>query len=159
MINNYENNLQTIKYHLECGQRQFLIIFALCDSDDLRESIILNLYKSCTISIRRIDLIESNNNILSTIQICTKDELTEYLMICGLELIKDVETTLINLNNDREFFPKQPILIWINNQISNALFRMAPDFRNWSTVLIDFNNTDIISNQVKSNDTIRKTFV
>ncbi|NEP13548.1 MAG: hypothetical protein F6K14_25755 [Symploca sp. SIO2C1] len=132
-----EQSLQELNFEIEMSQGEFKLILARCNYSALRNSMVQELQKTCSIEIREIVLTPSTKKLYSTIQEQLGDEQPTAVMVLGLESVKDIEQLLTSMNSVREEFRKHchfPLILWLNDEISRKLTLLAPDFKSWGTL-------------------------
>jgi tetratricopeptide (TPR) repeat protein len=63
------------------------------------------------------------------------------LLILGFESLTDLDQVLTSANQVREEFRKHfqfPVVLWVNDRVLQKLTQLAPDFKAWATISIQF---------------------
>ncbi|NER51953.1 MAG: hypothetical protein F6J92_35990, partial [Symploca sp. SIO1A3] len=121
----------------EMSQGQFKLILAHCNYGSLRQQMVQRLQEISSVPIREIVLQSSVKKLYFTIREQVGDEEPPALMILGLESVSEINQLLISMNSVREEFRKHcrfPLVLWINDEISQKLSRSAPDVTSWGTL-------------------------
>jgi WD40 repeat protein/tetratricopeptide (TPR) repeat protein len=132
-----EQSLQDLVWAIEMSEGQFSLILVRCNYVGLREQMVRRLREICPVPIREIVLKPPVKKLYSTIRERLGDEIPSAVMVFGLELVSDIDHLLISMNSVREEFRKYfpfPLVLWINDEISRKLTRLAPDFKSWGTL-------------------------
>ncbi|MBD2414272.1 hypothetical protein FACHB389_23240 [Nostoc calcicola FACHB-389] len=133
-----EHSLQTLLRAITFSQGEFLLILLRCNYAVLRQDIVQRLHELSPIKIREITLPASVKTLYTSISEELGDEQPSALMVFGLESVKDIDTVLTSANQVREEFRKNfplPVVLLVNDQVLQKLIRLAPDFKNWSTII------------------------
>ncbi|HBB33868.1 MAG TPA: hypothetical protein DC064_19240, partial [Cyanobacteria bacterium UBA9273] len=132
-----EQSLQELAWAIEMSEGQFSLIFARCNYTALRKQMIQRLREICSVPIREILLKPPVQKLYSTIRQQLGDEMPSAVMVCGLDGVSDIDHLLTSMNSVREEFRKNcpfPLVLWIDDEISRKLTRLAPDFKSWGTL-------------------------
>lgn len=130
-----ERSLQELAWLIEASLGQFSLILANCNDADLRESIIQQLQKICSVEIQLVNLKPSDKTLYTAIRMQLGNRPPSVLMVLGLEVVEDIEEVLMSANRVREEFRKTfafPLVLWVNNETLGKLMRLAPDLENWA---------------------------
>jgi len=138
IIADNEACLQELAWAIEMSQGQFSLMLARCNYVNFRESLAQRLREICSCEIREIVLSASTQKLYTAVKESLGDEQPPgALMISGLESVDNIDHLLTSMNQVREEFRKNyafPLIIWINDEISRRLIRLAPDFQSWTTL-------------------------
>ncbi len=137
--------LSELAFALEASAGTFSLIFARCNYDGLRSQILEQLHKRAGIQIQEIQLPTWEKHLWRAISDAVQEDRPESLMVLGLESSKHSEDMLRGANRDREIFQEHfpfPLILWIDDDILQKLFRFAPDFKNWTGASVHFELPD-----------------
>lgn len=130
---------------ISLAQEQFSLILANCNSYPLRQQAIRKLKEISPIPLIEINLHPSVNSLFNMIQDAVQGKQPSAMMIMGLESVVELDELFSAANMMRDEFSKNfsfPIVLWINDEISYTLRKVAPDFRNWAAPPIRFFEAD-----------------
>lgn len=133
-----QNSLEDLAWGIENGQGQFFLKLAHCNYAELREQMVQQIKTICTINISKLRLKPSDNNLYTKIREEFQDKQPAALMILGLDIVNDIDQLLRATNQVREEFRRHcpfPLVLWINDKILIKLKQLAPDFKNWGTIV------------------------
>ncbi|MDJ0713010.1 MAG: hypothetical protein QNJ54_02170 [Prochloraceae cyanobacterium] len=131
-----DRSLQELIWAIQMSEGQFSLILARCNYLPLQKQIGERLHKLPSLQIQKVFLDTSVNKLYSTIQKQLKEEQPSAVMVFGLESVKDIERLIISANQVREEFRKNfhfPLVLWVTDEISSKLIRLAPDLESWTT--------------------------
>lgn len=137
IIADNEACLQELAWAIEMSQGQFSLMLARCNYVNFRESLAQRLREICSCEIREIVLSASTQKLYTAVKETLGNEQPDALMISGLESVDNIDHLLTSMNQVREEFRKNyafPLIIWIDEEISRKLIRLAPDFQSWTTL-------------------------
>ncbi|WP_159783988.1 hypothetical protein [Sodalinema gerasimenkoae] len=133
--------LQQLLWAIESGQQQFEVIFARCDSPQLRDRLIQQLHRLSSVPLQEVILPPQGERPYSQICQHLSSEPPRALMILGLDGLQEPLRSLESLNQMRELFRQRfpcPVLFWLDGTLQKHLIRHAQDFESWG-ISLDFN--------------------
>jgi hypothetical protein len=136
-----ERSLNTLSRAITQSQGQFAIILVGCNDTNLREQVANKLKQECPLQIQELQLSETDTTIFTKVASVLDLIHPQALMVFGLERAIDIDRLLIATNNVRDEFRKHfdfPLVLWVNDQIKQKLIKLAPDYKNWAGVPIQF---------------------
>lgn len=136
MMEPYERSLQNLAWAISMSKGDFSLIWVHCNYATLRRRMVRRLRKLCP-EMQTIVLEPSVTRLYATIREQLGHEQPSALMVLGIESVRDIKQLLSSMNSVREEFRQHcrfPLLIWINDSISQQLTRIAPDFKTWGTL-------------------------
>ncbi|MEW6496832.1 MAG: hypothetical protein AB1589_30555, partial [Cyanobacteriota bacterium] len=136
-----QNSLVEICRALTLGERQFSVILAHCNYAVLREKIVQHLQKICPVKFRELILDRSVKKLYSSIHDKHGQKQPPALMVFGLESVNALDQVLNSLDHDAEKFRDSfqfPLVLWITDEVSKKLIRLAPEFNSWTASPICF---------------------
>jgi tetratricopeptide (TPR) repeat protein len=147
-----ERSLKTLARSIQFAQGQFTLILARCNYTSLRSYTVQRLRRNSPIPIQEITLPDAAKTLFTVIQAALRQQQQEEasatpaaqpaaLMVFGLESVELLDQLLISTNQVREEFRKRfqfPLVLWVNDRVLQKLIRLAPDFRTWASVSIQF---------------------
>jgi class 3 adenylate cyclase/tetratricopeptide (TPR) repeat protein len=151
VVNN-EESLQDLAWAIDMSQGQFSLILARCNYVAFRETLTQRLREICLVEIHEIVLQPPITTIYTTIRENLGDVQPSAVMVLGLESLNNLEQLLTSMNVAREEFRKNcpfPLVLWINDDISQKLIRLAPDFYSWATLNVFAITADILSDRLE----------
>ncbi len=137
VLNQNQRALAELIWALEMSQGQFKLMLVRCNYITLRDFLVEQLHRSCSLNIREIVLEPTVQQVYSTLTESLGDEIPNAVMVFGLESAAALDVVLTSLNQVREEFRKNcpfPVIFWINDQVSVQLTRLAPDFESWASL-------------------------
>ncbi len=135
-LNYNHQSLEELIWAIKMSEGQFSLILARCNCLTLQKQIGNQLHKLPSVQIRKVFLDTSVNKLYSTIQKQLKEQQPSAVMVFGLESVADIDRLIISANQVREEFRKNfyfPLVLWITDEISSKLIRLAPDLESWTT--------------------------
>lgn len=121
---------------IRLSQNQFSLVLVNCGSQSPQRSFFQQLSQICDRQIIDINLHPSVNNLYDAIEKALASGMTpEAISVQGLPTIRNLEQLFYGANLMREEFRKDfscPLILWINDDVSQVMTRVAPDFRNWA---------------------------
>lgn len=154
-------SLNTLVRVLEQSQGEFSLVLVRCNNLDLRKQILDSVRTLCNFEIQEIVLDPSVKTLYTTIvneltsqygkvhpdprqegQLLLPGSLPQALMVLGLESVTAKHEVLKAANLVREKFREFPfpLVLWVNNEVLETLIRHVPDFKNWSSISIKFDD-------------------
>ena len=137
-----QDSLRNLLRALSLSQGQFSLILACSNYSCLRLAIIEKLNLLSKIQFQEIVLEKKSENLYETIKKNLGEEIPKGIIVCGLELVENLEVLLKATNNARDEFRKDfpfPIVLWVTDEVETQLRRKAQDFANWVCTPIEFN--------------------
>ncbi len=137
VINQNQQTLAELIWAIEMSQGQFKLMLVRCNYITLRDILVQQLHRECSLNICEIVLEPTVKQVYSTLgdRLCGKTP--DALMVFGLESVIALDVVLTSLNQVREEFRKNcpfPVIFWINDEVSIKLTRLAPDFESWASL-------------------------
>ncbi|MGK7877415.1 MAG: AAA family ATPase [Xenococcaceae cyanobacterium] len=120
---------------------RFTLILVLCNYTKLQQQIMLRLREQSSTQIRELELPKSAKNLYTAIQEEIKDNQPPTLIVSGLESVIALDDFLRATNQVRDEFKKSfffSLVLWLNDEGEQKLAKLAPDFRSWAGVPINF---------------------
>jgi WD40 repeat protein len=132
----YDDALLELAFGVEASQGQFKLILARCNHRQLRSRAITGLKSLVDLKIQELQLTESTQTLLKTIQSTVAHPFPDALTIWGFECVFDLDRLLNATNQVREEFRKFPfpIILWVNDEVLRKLIILVPDFESWATI-------------------------
>lgn len=137
VMNQNQRALAELIWALEMSQGQFKLMLVRCNYITLRDLLVQQLRRDCSLNIREIVLEPTVKQVYSTLGDRLGGETPDALMVFGLESSTALEAVLTSLNQVRDEFRKNypfPVVFWINDEVSMQLTRLAPDFESWASL-------------------------
>lgn len=131
-----EQSLEDLAWAISMSEGEFSLIWVHCNYALLQQQMVRRLRQRCP-DMRTIVLEPSVTRLYATIREQLGDEQPSALMVLGIESVREIKQLLSSMNSVREEFRQHcpfPVLIWINDSISQQLTRIAPDLKNWGTL-------------------------
>ncbi|WP_413174798.1 CHASE2 domain-containing protein [Anabaena azotica] len=147
-----EESLQDLAWAIDMSQGQFSLILARCNYIYLRQELTTRLKEICPVEIHEIVLEASAKRIYTTIRNNLAGRQPAAVMVLGLESVHDINQLLTSMNVAREEFRKNclfPLVLWINDEISQKLIRLAPDIYSWATLNVFEISAEILSDRLQ----------
>ncbi|NEQ36301.1 MAG: hypothetical protein F6K40_08405 [Okeania sp. SIO3I5] len=157
-----QNSLEQLAFALNVGGKNFSLILARCNFQNLQQEIIQILTNICSVKIQQLHLESSAITLYSTIEKQIGKEQPEALIVSGLESAKAIDKLLISANKIRGEFSDNfhfPLVLWVTDNVLAEMIRLAPDFYSWAAT-VDFEaSTDDVVNfiQLTTEDIYKKT--
>ena len=143
---------------------QFSLLLARCNSITRQKQVLSLIQEFSPVEITELSLPYDAKTLYGSISSgldskflnsrLPQKKLPQGLMVTGLESVLNINQLIISANFMRDEFPKSynfPIVIWVNDEISRKLIRLAPDFKNWSTTFrFDSPQDSLLEHQVLS---------
>lgn len=151
-IANNEESLQDLAWAIDMTQGEFSLILARCNYISIRKDLTQRLKEICPVEIHEIVLQPSVSRIYTTIWEKLADEQPAAVMVLGLESVNNIDQLLTAMNVAREEFRKHchfPLILWINEEISQKFLRLAPDIYSWATLNIFAITAEILSDRLE----------
>jgi WD40 repeat protein len=132
----YDDALLELAFGVEASQGQFKLILARCNHRQLRSRAIAGLKSLVDLKIQELQLTESTQTLLKTIQSTVAHPFPDALTIWGFECVSDLDRLLNATNQVREEFRKFPfpMILWVNDEVLRKLIILVPDFESWATI-------------------------
>jgi len=135
-----EGNFRKLIRVITLSHGAFSLILLRCNYTFFQEQIFSKLQEVET--VKKIHLLPNIKTIYTNIA----DQLTyqldhqppSALMVFGLESVQNIDAVLTATNQVREEFRNNfnfPVFFWVNDAILRKIIRLAPDFKNWSTII------------------------
>ncbi len=147
-------------------QGEFCLIFAVCNFYGLQKQILKQLKEESEQSSLNIDLSKISPQAKSIYTFIRKKNSRKKLnsiVIHGLEEVKEIDDLLSSANQSRELLAKSfsfPIVVFINQEISDKLQRIYVDLRSWGRfVTFECSLTEIKDFLTKTNDRIFESII
>lgn len=144
-----QRSLDRLAKTIVLSQGRFSLILARADRPQLQRDIVARLREKVDLEIDEIDLSANSQTLYSTIleQLNQRSEARspQAVMVFGLDGIIDLERVLKSANFVRNEFPQHcpyPLCLWMAEDTSHKLQRLAPDLRNWAANPLKFYETD-----------------
>jgi len=139
-------SLRSLERAITFSKNQFSVILLCCNYEFLREIILQQLALNGwgNESIQNITLAKNTTSLYTTIQSQFIINEPAGLMIMGFESVYEIDDLLRSINQVRDEFRKRyqiPIIFWVNDEISQKIVRLAPDFASWAATPIRFEMT------------------
>ncbi|MEQ8999459.1 MAG: hypothetical protein RID53_23420 [Coleofasciculus sp. B1-GNL1-01] len=131
-----EQSLEDLAWAISMSEGEFSLIWVHCNYALLQQQMVRRLRQRYP-EMRTIVLEPSVTRIYATIREQLGHEQPSALMVLGIESVREIKQLLSSMNSVREEFRQHcpfPVLIWINDSISQQLTRIAPDLKNWGTL-------------------------
>ncbi|MFP4101785.1 WD40 domain-containing protein [Coleofasciculus sp.] len=131
-----EQSLEDLAWAISMSEGEFSLIWVHCNYALLQQQMVRRLRQRYP-EMRTIVLEPSVTRLYATIREQLGDEPPSALMVLGIESVREIKQLLSSMNSVREEFRQHcpfPVLIWINDSISQQLTRIAPDLKNWGTL-------------------------
>ncbi|MEA5499211.1 hypothetical protein VB834_16720 [Limnoraphis robusta Tam1] len=133
-----QNTLEQLAWAIEMGASEdnFSLIFAYCNSVQLRDRLIQKSKEICSVKIQEVKLKTEDKQLLVVIQAELDTATYQAVMISGFERVESLGELLISANRVREEFRKKfhfPIVFWVNDTVQSQFFRVARDLESWGT--------------------------
>jgi hypothetical protein len=136
-----DRSLRTLARAIAYSEGQFAIILAACNDLSLRRQIVSQLKQLCPVAIEELQIAPQDVSIYSKVAALLECSHPPALMISGLEGAIYIDRILMATNMVRDEFRKHchfPLVLWVNDEIKQKLIRLAPDYKNWAGVPIQF---------------------
>ncbi len=136
-----ERGLNRLVRSVSLSQGQFSLVLVRCNSSQLRQQVLHAVQVDSEITIEPLILSPHTQTLYTTLSEYVKTNSPSALMILGLETVENLDTLLSSTNQVRDEFRKQfdfPIILWITDDITTQLIRLAPDFKSWAAATIKF---------------------
>ncbi|MCT7948438.1 hypothetical protein NG798_01415 [Ancylothrix sp. C2] len=140
-------SLNTLVRALEQSQGEFSLVLVRCNNLDLRNQILESVRTACNFKIQEIVLDPSAKTLYTTIVNELASNYPQALMVVGLESVIARHEVLKAANLVREKFREFPfpVVLWVTNEVLEKLIRHVPDFKNWASISIKFDEpTDFL---------------
>ncbi|MEQ8974647.1 MAG: hypothetical protein RIE73_30210 [Coleofasciculus sp. C1-SOL-03] len=131
-----EQSLEDLAWAISMSEGEFSLIWVHCNYALLQQQMVRRLRQRYP-EMRTIVLEPSVTRLYATIREQLGHEQPSALMVLGIESVREIKQLLSSMNSVREEFRQHcpfPVLIWINDSISQQLTRIAPDLKNWGTL-------------------------
>ncbi|MEQ8383165.1 MAG: hypothetical protein RH949_12450 [Coleofasciculus sp. A1-SPW-01] len=131
-----EQSLEDLTWAISMSEGEFSLIWVHCNYALLQQQMVRRLRQRYP-EMRTLVLEPSVTRLYATIREQLGDEQPSALMVLGIESVREIKQLLSSMNSVREEFRQHcpfPVLIWINDSISQQLTRIAPDLKNWGTL-------------------------
>jgi len=139
---NTENDrtLQTLTRSLTQSPGRFSLILVRCNYTSLRDRIVAQVCKQCSIEIRQLNLFPSTKTLYTTIVNEFGEQPTDAVMVLGLESVMALDDLLGATNKVRDQFRSFPfpVVLWVTDRVLRQLMRVAPDFKSWAGPPLEF---------------------
>ncbi len=147
-FNQNEELLSELIFALEMSQGEFRLFLSRCNNLTQRDRLIQEFQASFSGDLAQLQLDESVGELYATISQKLGEQQPDALMAWGLESVKDVDTLLVSMGLVREEFKNTfhfPILLWIDQDISQKFIRLIPDFESWTSLTVfETSNDELI---------------
>ncbi|NEQ96291.1 MAG: hypothetical protein F6K30_06145 [Cyanothece sp. SIO2G6] len=141
-IKTNDRALKTLARSITLSKNRFSLTFVRCDRSYPKHHI-LDLLRDrhnlvpavLNIPVEAKRLYPITQNYWDT---CDKNYVSA-LFILGLEDVAHLDELLVSTNQDRNEFRHHfacPLVIWIDDEITQKLIKLAPDFYNWASIPI-----------------------
>ncbi|MCP4345291.1 MAG: PQQ-binding-like beta-propeller repeat protein, partial [Desulfobacterales bacterium] len=137
-IADYKQGISDLLWEMEASEGEFSLVFAVCNYADLRNRVIKELQEQCGGPVPEVPLSGSWRDFFDEIPLVTSGKSLAGIMVTGLESSFQPEHLLISANQLREEFRKNlsfSMILWINDELSARLIRIAPDIESWGTIV------------------------
>lgn len=131
----HNESLEELVWAMEASKGNFSVLLAHCNDPLLQDSIRQHLQTTSSLRIQEIFIDKSETKLYTFIEAKLINQQASALMVCGLELLTDIDKLLITTNLVRDNFKNfsLPIVLWVNDEVIVKLQRIAPDFYSWTT--------------------------
>lgn len=139
-----ERGLNRLLRAVTLSQGQFSLVLVRCNSSQLRQKVLQAVQLDSEIKIEPLILSPHTQTLYTTLLEQVEKNPPSALMILGLETVENLDIVLSSTNQVRDEFRKQfhfPIILWITDDITTGLIRLAPDFKSWAAATIKFELT------------------
>lgn len=142
-------SLNTLVRALEQSQGEFSLVLVRCNNLDLRKQILDSVRTLCNFEIQELVLDPSVQTLYTTIVNELASHYPQALMVVGLESVRAKHDVLKAANLVRENFREFPfpLVLWVTNEVLETLVRQVPDFKNWASISIKFDDNTETLNQ------------
>jgi WD40 repeat protein len=133
-----EGNLRILNRAITLSQGEFSLILLRCNYSFIREQIVQKLRDRENPDIITIDLPPHIKTLYTNIAEQFLNQQPPALMVLGLESVENIDTVLTAANQVREQFRNNfhfPLLLWVNDEVLKKMIRLAPDLKNWATMI------------------------
>jgi hypothetical protein len=136
-----ERSLGTLTRAISYSEGQFSIILAACNDLIQRQQIVSQVKQLCPVEIQELQIAPQDISVYAKVASFLAHSQPQALMIFGLEGAIYIDRLLMATNVVRDEFRKHchfPLVLWVNDEIKQKLIRLAPDYKNWAGVPIQF---------------------
>jgi hypothetical protein len=136
-----QRSLRTLVRAIAYSEGQFSIILAACNDTNQRQQIVSQVKQLYPVEIQELQLAPQDISIYSKVASLLEHSQPQALMVFGLETAINIDRLLMATNIVRDEFRKHcsfPLILWVNDEIKQKLIRLAPDYKNWAGVPIQF---------------------
>ena len=144
-MDNQKESLRTLGRSISLSQGEFAIILLHCNYELLRQHVVEQLPKYCTVPFQELFLSPSTQTLYQAIQAeIDQEESPNALIVSGLEKVDDLDSLFLADNNARDEFRKHfafPLVLWVTYDVQQKLRQFAPDLKGFAATPIEFDLT------------------
>ncbi len=144
-MQNHQDTLEDIIWGMEASTSELSLTLAICNYPELRDRLIESLHEQCALRVRTVTLSPDVVRLSDALAEAVGEDPPESLMVRGFESLAHLNDALVVANLGRDTFRDRfpfPLVLWMDDEVSVRLVRIAPDFENWAGIPSRFEPSD-----------------